>query len=148
MCLQCKQLNLAPGGADDVDGIPAFLGKALSPPHPKSISNALELLVELGAMEAETNNLTDLGRCLSVLSLEPRVGKMVSTQVAASFSALYRWCTVVMLRTPLFFSLLVYAIEGYLGSLARLRENGLRNRHCNVLQIPICFATSASAKES
>jgi len=37
----------------------------------------LELLVELGAMDSETNELTDLGQCLSILSLEPRVGKMV-----------------------------------------------------------------------
>jgi len=77
MCLQCKQLNLAPGGPDDSDGIPAFLSKALTPPHQKSVTNALELLVELGAMDEETNELTDLGKCLSVLSLEPRVGKMV-----------------------------------------------------------------------
>ena len=39
--------------------------------------NALELLVSLGAMDEETNELTDLGICLSGLSLEPRVGKMV-----------------------------------------------------------------------
>jgi ATP-dependent RNA helicase YTHDC2 len=77
MCLQCKQLGLAPGGPEDDDGVPAFLAKAMSPPHEKSVSNALELLVELGAMEPETNELTSLGRCLSVLSLEPRVGKMV-----------------------------------------------------------------------
>ncbi len=34
--------------------------------------NALELLVGLGAMDEETNELTDLGICLSGLSLEPR----------------------------------------------------------------------------
>lgn len=77
MCLQCKKLGLATGGPEDDDGIPAFLAKALTPPHPKSVSNAIELLVELGAMEAETNDLTNLGLCLSVLSLEPTVGKMV-----------------------------------------------------------------------
>lgn len=49
----------------------------MSAPHLKSISNALELLVDLGAMQLETNNLTTLGECLAVLSLEPRVGKMV-----------------------------------------------------------------------
>jgi hypothetical protein len=73
----CKKLELAPGGPEDDDGIPAFLGKAMSAPHSKSISNALELLVDLGAMQAETNDLTALGLCLAVLSLEPRVGKMV-----------------------------------------------------------------------
>lgn len=77
MCLMTKKLGLAPGGPEDDDGIPAFLSKAITPPHEKSISNALELLVKLGAMLPETNDLTTLGECLSVLSLEPRVGKMV-----------------------------------------------------------------------
>ena len=73
-----KKLGLAPGGSEDPDGIPAFLSKAMSPPHEKSVTNALDLLVDLGAVYPETNDLTDLGKCLSVLSLEPRVGKMVS----------------------------------------------------------------------
>ena len=77
ICLQCKRLKLAPGGPDDVDGIPSFLSKAMTPPHSKSVNNALELLVDLGAMDEETNELSDLGLCLSALSLEPRVGKMV-----------------------------------------------------------------------
>jgi HrpA-like RNA helicase len=77
MCLVSKQLGLAPGGPDDDDGVPAFLAKAMSAPHLKSVSNALELLVDLGAMYPETNQLTALGECLAVLSLEPRVGKMV-----------------------------------------------------------------------
>jgi HrpA-like RNA helicase len=72
-----KKLGLAPGGPDDDDGVPAFLAKAMSAPHLKSVSNALELLVNLGAMYSETNQLTALGECLSALSLEPRVGKMV-----------------------------------------------------------------------
>ena len=67
-----SQLKLAPGGPDDPDGIPAFLSKAMTPPHQKSVMNALELLVELGAMDEETNELSDLGVCLSALSLEPR----------------------------------------------------------------------------
>ena len=77
MCLMTKKLGLAPGGPEDEDGIPAFLSKAMTPPHTKSISNALELLVNLGAILPETNDLTTLGECLSVMSLEPRVGKMV-----------------------------------------------------------------------
>jgi Oligonucleotide/oligosaccharide-binding (OB)-fold/Helicase associated domain (HA2) len=80
----CKQLGLAPGGPEDDDGVPAFLAKAMSAPHLKSISNALELLVDLGAMQPETNNLTTLGECLAVLSLEPRVGKMA---VAMSYKS-------------------------------------------------------------
>jgi hypothetical protein len=77
MCLTTKKLGLAKGGSEDEDGIPAFLSKAIDPPHEKSIANALELLVSLGAMVPETNDLTILGECLAVLSLEPRVGLMV-----------------------------------------------------------------------
>jgi len=77
MCLITKKLRLAPGGYEDPDGIPAFLDKAIASPHEKSVANAIELLVDLGAMLPETNDLTDLGSCLSVLSVEPRVGKMV-----------------------------------------------------------------------
>jgi ATP-dependent RNA helicase DHX36 len=77
ICLQCKKLDLAPGGPEDDDGIPAFLASALTPPHKLSVSNALEKLVELGAMEVETNELTPLGQCLSCLSVSPEVGKMI-----------------------------------------------------------------------
>ena len=77
MCLMAKKLGLAPGGQDDNDGVKAFLSKAMTPPHEKSIENALSLLVDIGAMVPETSDLTTLGECLAVLSLEPRVGKMV-----------------------------------------------------------------------
>ena len=77
MCLQCKKLGLAPGGPDEHDGVTAFLNKAIDPPHPKSVQNALEVLVEIGAMDESTNNLTDLGWKLAGLSVDPRVGKMV-----------------------------------------------------------------------
>ena len=75
--LQCKKLELAPGGPNDNDGVPAFLAAALTPPHVKSVTNAIECLVDMGAMDDETNELTQLGQCLSTLSVEPRVGKMV-----------------------------------------------------------------------
>jgi hypothetical protein len=88
-----KKLCVAPGGSEDDDGIPAFLAKAISPPHQKSIENAISLLVDLGALFPESNDLTELGQCLSVLSLEPRVGKMViwsyllgCSRVAAHFA--------------------------------------------------------------
>ena len=68
---------MAPGGREDDDGIPSFLAVALTPPHPKSMANALESLVQMGAMDIETNDLTKLGQYLSCLSVEPKVGKMV-----------------------------------------------------------------------
>jgi HrpA-like RNA helicase len=110
MCLQCKKLRLAPGGFDEPDGIPAFLARALTPPHPKSIANALESLVEIGAMEEDTNDLTDLGRCLSVLSLEPRVGKMVSEKVESQLL-----CELYALNSCYQF-LFFFIWSGYLGT--------------------------------
>jgi hypothetical protein len=80
----CKQLDLAPGGPEDDDGVPAFLAKAMSAPHSKSVTNALELLVDLGAMLPETNDLTTLGKCLSTISLHPRVGACVFFEMERS----------------------------------------------------------------
>ena len=77
ICLQSKKLNLCPGGMNDEDGIPSFLSRALTPPHPKAVLNAISDLVRLGAMEDDTNELTKLGHCLACLSVEPKVGKMV-----------------------------------------------------------------------
>lgn len=54
-----------------------FLLPSFSLAHPKAITNAIELLVDIGAMKSISNELTDLGRCLSTLSLEPCVGKML-----------------------------------------------------------------------
>jgi hypothetical protein len=48
--------------------------------HPFSFSitaTSLELLIDLGAMLPETNDLTNLGLCLSTLSLDSCVGKIV-----------------------------------------------------------------------
>lgn len=75
--MQIKQLEVAPGGPEDSDGIPAFLQKAMSPPSERAIWNALDLLVDLGAMNPDSNELTPLGDCLSVLTVDPRVGKML-----------------------------------------------------------------------
>jgi len=107
MCLLCKQLGVAPGGFEDNDGVPAFLGKAMSAPHARSILNALELLVDLGGMQPETNNLTDLGECLAQLSLEPRVGKMTiwsyllgCARVAADMAVAMSMKTPFLLPAP------------------------------------------------
>jgi ATP-dependent RNA helicase DHX36 len=51
------------------------MNKAIDPPHPLALKNAVGLLVEIGAMDDETNALTDLGWKLSGLSVAPRLGK-------------------------------------------------------------------------
>jgi ATP-dependent RNA helicase DHX36 len=75
LCLLAKRLGLANGGYDDFDGIPALMNKAIDAPHPLALKNAVGLLVEIGAMDDETNALTDLGWKLSGLSVAPRLGK-------------------------------------------------------------------------
>eukprot|EP00804_Cyclotella_cryptica_P020303 CCRYP_014048-RA/>CCRYP_014048-RA protein AED:0.27 eAED:0.27 QI:163/1/1/1/1/1/9/96/988 len=45
ICLQCKRLKLAPGGPDEPTGIPTFLSKAMTPPHPKSVLSECFMLV-------------------------------------------------------------------------------------------------------
>ncbi len=76
ICLQIKKLDLAPGGAKDPNGVPAFLSAAMVPPSKKSITAALDSLIALGAMDKKTN-LTPLGHCLSLLSVDPKHGKMI-----------------------------------------------------------------------
>jgi HrpA-like RNA helicase len=73
----CKKLGVAPGGYEDNDGVPAFLSKAMNAPHKQSVNNALNLLIDLGAMMPISNDLTTLGEYLASLSLHPRAGKMV-----------------------------------------------------------------------
>ncbi|CAI5509565.1 unnamed protein product [Closterium sp. Naga37s-1] len=68
LCLQIKTLGLG--------NIGEFLGKAIQPPEPLAVDNAIELLEDVGALD-EDENLTPLGRHLTALPLEPRVGKML-----------------------------------------------------------------------
>lgn len=58
------------------DSIMSFLGKALDAPHDLSVKNAIDLLVQIGALTAR-EQLTDLGHKLARLPLDPRIGKMV-----------------------------------------------------------------------
>ncbi|KAL6494913.1 hypothetical protein OROGR_009393 [Orobanche gracilis] len=68
LCLQIKCLQL--GSISD------FLSKALQPPEPLSVQNAIEYLKMIGALD-ENENLTILGRMLSMLPVEPKLGKML-----------------------------------------------------------------------
>lgn len=54
LCLNIKSLQLGAVGA--------FLAKALQPPNPLSVQNAIELLKTIGALD-DMEELTPLGTC-------------------------------------------------------------------------------------
>ncbi|EHA8587102.1 putative protein BREAST CANCER SUSCEPTIBILITY 1 [Cocos nucifera] len=68
LCLNIKSLQLGE--------VATFLAKALQPPDPLSVKNALELLKTIGALD-EMEELTPLGRHLCTLPLDPNIGKML-----------------------------------------------------------------------
>ncbi|KAL6496356.1 hypothetical protein OROGR_029614 [Orobanche gracilis] len=68
LCLHIKSLHLGV--------ISAFLSKALQPPDPLAVENAIELLKTIGALD-DREELTPLGRHLSTLPLDPNIGKML-----------------------------------------------------------------------
>ncbi|KAM0014067.1 putative RNA helicase [Helianthus debilis subsp. tardiflorus] len=84
LCLQIKSLQL--GSISD------FLSRALQPPEPLSVQNAIEYLKIIGALD-DNENLTVLGRKLSVLPVEPKLGKMLI--LGAIFNCLDPIMTVV-----------------------------------------------------
>lgn len=84
LCLQIKSLQL--------DSISEFLSRALQPPEPLSVQNAIEYLKIIGALD-DNENLTVLGRKLSVLPVEPKLGKMLI--LGAIFNCLDPIMTVV-----------------------------------------------------
>ncbi|XP_010926080.1 DExH-box ATP-dependent RNA helicase DExH3 [Elaeis guineensis] len=68
LCLQIKSLRLG--------SISEFLSRALQSPEPLSVKNAIEYLKIIGALD-EKEELTVLGRHLSMLPVEPKLGKML-----------------------------------------------------------------------
>ncbi|RDX90517.1 DExH-box ATP-dependent RNA helicase DExH5, mitochondrial, partial [Mucuna pruriens] len=68
LCLQIKSLKL--GSISD------FLSRALQSPEILAVQNAIEYLKIIGALD-ENENLTILGRNLTVLPMEPKLGKML-----------------------------------------------------------------------
>ncbi|KAK3023562.1 hypothetical protein RJ639_044212, partial [Escallonia herrerae] len=68
LCLQIKSLQLG--------SISEFLSRALQSPEPLSVQNAIEYLKIIGALD-EYENLTVLGHNLSMLPVEPKLGKML-----------------------------------------------------------------------
>ncbi|CAA6655320.1 unnamed protein product [Spirodela intermedia] len=68
LCLNIKTLQLGVIGS--------FLSKALQPPDPLSVQNAIDLLKTIGALD-DQEELTPLGRHLCTLPLDPNIGKML-----------------------------------------------------------------------
>ncbi|XP_042504463.1 DExH-box ATP-dependent RNA helicase DExH3-like isoform X2 [Macadamia integrifolia] len=68
LCLQIKSLQLG--------SISEFLSRALQSPELLSVQNAIEYLKIIGALD-ENENLTILGRHLSMHPVEPKLGKML-----------------------------------------------------------------------
>eukprot|EP01018_Ginkgo_biloba_P010933 Gb_08623 [translate_table: standard] len=68
LCLQIKSLKLG--------SIVEFLSRALQPPEPLSVQNAVEYLKLIGALD-DKENLTNLGHHLSMLPVDPKLGKML-----------------------------------------------------------------------
>ncbi|PIA33471.1 hypothetical protein AQUCO_04100124v1 [Aquilegia coerulea] len=84
ICLQIKSLQL--GSISD------FLSRALQSPKLLSVQNAIEYLKIIGALDEE-EKLTILGRHLSMLPVEPKLGKMLI--MGAIFNCLDPILTVV-----------------------------------------------------
>ncbi|KAG6412147.1 hypothetical protein SASPL_124816 [Salvia splendens] len=68
LCLHIKSLQLGV--------VSTFLSKAIQPPDPLSVENAIELLKTIGALD-DREELTPLGHHLSKLPLDPNIGKML-----------------------------------------------------------------------
>ncbi|KAL8505164.1 hypothetical protein ACS0TY_016392 [Phlomoides rotata] len=68
LCLNIKSLQLG--------NLSTFLAKALQPPDPLAVENAVELLKTIGALD-DKEELTPLGRHLCTLPLDPNIGKMI-----------------------------------------------------------------------
>ncbi|KAG6477020.1 hypothetical protein ZIOFF_066270 [Zingiber officinale] len=84
LCLQIKSLRLG--------SISEFLSRALQSPERLSVQNAIEYLKVIGALD-EKEELTILGHHLSMLPLEPKLGKMLI--YGAMFNCLDPILTVV-----------------------------------------------------
>lgn len=84
LCLQIKSLQLG--------SISEFLSKALQSPESLSVQNAIEYLKLIGALD-DKEELTILGQHLSMLPVEPKLGKMLI--YGAMFNCLDPILTVV-----------------------------------------------------
>ncbi|KAJ7982481.1 putative ATP-dependent RNA helicase [Quillaja saponaria] len=68
LCLQIKSLQ--------VESIGEFLSAALQAPEPRAVQNAIGFLKMIGALD-ENENVTNLGKFLSMVPVDPKLGKML-----------------------------------------------------------------------
>uniref|UniRef100_A0A7C9ADX3 RNA helicase n=1 Tax=Opuntia streptacantha TaxID=393608 RepID=A0A7C9ADX3_OPUST len=68
LCLQIKSLQIG--------SIAEFLSAALQPPEPLTVQNAIDFLKRIGALD-ENEHLTNLGKYLAMLPVDPKLGKML-----------------------------------------------------------------------
>jgi ATP-dependent helicase HrpA len=89
--LQMKALRLigttGDAGARDVGDFPF-----LQPPDGRSVRDGYDTLIELGAFDAATGDLTDVGWKLAKLPVDPRIGRMIVA--AADERALWEVITI------------------------------------------------------
>ena len=71
-------LTLKAAGVDDVSSF-----RWLEPPDPKSLSRALTLLEDIGAIDAGTGEITDMGRRMLAFPAHPRYARMLLAADAA-----------------------------------------------------------------
>ena len=75
--------------------VPAFLGKALTPPENMAVTGALDLLRRMGALDGD--EMTALGRHLSLIPADLRCGKLMV--YGATFGCLEASVTIAALLT-------------------------------------------------
>lgn len=73
ICLQARAI-VTP---HDFPSIAEFLSRAMDPPNEQTVANAMDTLTGMGALTRGTEELTGLGRVLSTLPLEPKLGRML-----------------------------------------------------------------------
>ncbi|RHN40514.1 putative RNA helicase [Medicago truncatula] len=92
LCLQIKSLQ--------VESIGKFLSSALEAPDPRAVQNAIEFLTTIGALD-EDENLTNLGKVLSILPVDPKLGKMlIMGAIFRCFDPVLTIVSVLSVRDP------------------------------------------------
>eukprot|EP01050_Picozoa_sp_SAG11_P011792 SAG11_NODE_1273_length_5332_cov_9.483088_6_plen_263_part_00 len=89
---QCSGVRRAAG----LGRIEAFLSKALEPPQPLAVRNAIELLRTIGALQPAEEELTPLGLHLASLPVDPKIGKLLL--LGAVFQCLEPTLTIAAVR--------------------------------------------------